>query len=894
VDAERFQRAKEILLGALELRPHERAAHLDGTCGGDDELRREVESLLAQEATSGGLLEEGVLGPHTSEHLLAALQTIPSSSSIPERVGPYEILGVLGEGGMGMVYHGRQREPLPRDVAVKVLRPGLDGARVMARFEWERRALARLEHPNVARVLDAGTDPLSRRPYVVMPLILGPPITRYCEQAGLELRTRLELFLKVCRAVEHAHARGVLHRDLKPGNVLVHEIDGEAVPTVIDFGIAKALDIDTVAGEIAMTIEGQRIGTPAYMSPEQLRHENANVDVRSDVYALGVILWEMLTGNHPFGDRLDSMTRALEAGRIPPDIPLPSKSTSSAPSDSTALRWRRRLRGDLDTICATAIHFDREKRYASAAHLADDVQRFLEGRPLLARPASALERTMKSMRRHPVITTSIAGAVAVLVTGAVMLIVHSERVEKERDRARAAEFRAREEAESARTIADFLQRLFTEVNPTVGNAADLSARELLEIGTVRARSELVDQPELRAPLLLTLGTVHHAMGFDAVAESLLVEATRDFAAIEDITARQDSLQAEAWRNLAVAQHDLIAYERGEASARRAIAELERVLGPGHERTAVAFTDLALNVQAQGRLDEGAVLLERALSILEALPHASPQELSWTRSTLGYVYARLGRDREALPHFEAAVALLRALDPSDVSPVDLAYALNNLGGMFVRMDRADDALPVLEEALRICQDTYEADHPFLGRAYGAVSGVYRMLGRMEEAHTYAERAFEMHARTLGPDHAQTTRIRMSMVRILEDEGRYAEALDIMRWIRDARLRALGPDNPHTVDATAWIARVCLRSGDANTALREIERALAGYAELYEPHHPDRLHARWLHAWALLELGQVTASRAAFEGVLEAAVAHHGEQHATVSQLRDFSERLAAAP
>ncbi len=888
MDAERYRRVKSVLLEALEQPATARPGFLAARCGDDDELRREVEELLAQEESDHAILDEGVLGAGTRGHLRATIDQLGDGVAVPEVIGPYAIVGVLGEGGMGMVYHGRQSEPVARDVAVKVLRPGLDGRRVLARFEWERKALARLDHPNIARVLDAGTDDATQRPYVALPLIEGETITAYCDTADLSLEVRLQLFLRVCRAVEHAHARGVLHRDLKPGNVLVQEIDGEAVPAVIDFGIAKALDTDTTGIDATMTVEGQRIGTPAYMSPEQLHGDPGSADVRTDVYALGVILWEMLTGVHPFGEAVESVTRALQAGREPTALAPPSRAPTV--DTGTVERWRRRLRGDLDTICLRAVEFDRTRRYASAAHLADDVQRFLEGRPILARPDSFTYRLEKSMRRHPVVTTAVAGAIAVLLTGAGLLVVNAQRLGVERDRAVAAEHRARAEAEQARAISTFLTELFTEVDPVSGDAADLSARELLRQGARRARVDLAGQPELRGPLLNTIGFVHHQLGLYATAETLLVDAIDDLQVVGD--ARGDSLTMEAYRSLAVNLHDQGRYAEGEAAAREALAIHDRLYPRSKPSYAVILSDLAVDVQAQGRLEEAVDLLKQALALQEAAEDPRIGEIAWTRGTIGYVISKMDRMEESEEWLRSAYELFVTQPEDEQNPWELVYHLNNLGGVNSRLGNYEEAQPYLRRALEVSREMHGDDHAVVGRAYSMLGTAHLRAGDTDVAAPLVEKGLEVTLRAVGPDHMLTSRVLGSVVALRRAQGRFDDAVVHAREAHRIRRDVLGEDHQLFADVQFQLAECLLDVGDATEALVLADSALSTYRAEHEPTHARILELRTLRAGALDALGRDAAAASELEGLIDDLAARHGADDDWTRRAEELALRVGA--
>jgi serine/threonine protein kinase len=407
-------RAKSIFLAAIETHtPEQWPAFLAEACGADAALREGVERLLHEQALLGSFHESPV------RRVEAALD-LPSAVEGPGTlVGPYKLLEQIGEGGMGTVFVAEQTAPVRRRVALKVIKPGMDTREVIARFEAERQALALMDHPNIARVFDAGAT-ASGRPYFVMELVRGLPITEYCDQAKLNPRQRLELFITVCQAVQHAHQKGVIHRDIKPANVLITLHDGTPVVKVIDFGLAKALH-QRLTEHTVYTRFTQLLGTPLYMSPEQVELSGLDVDTRSDVYALGVLLYELLTGTTPFTGEalqaaaLDEMRRIIREEEPPrPSIRLSTlgaevRSSASLKRGLDERQLQKLLRGELDWIVMQTLEKDRSRRYESASALAADVQRYLGDEPVLACPPSAGYRLRKLARRHKVaLVTSCA------------------------------------------------------------------------------------------------------------------------------------------------------------------------------------------------------------------------------------------------------------------------------------------------------------------------------------------------------------------------------------------------------------------------------------------------------------------------------------------------------
>ncbi|MCA8988267.1 MAG: serine/threonine protein kinase [Planctomycetaceae bacterium] len=467
---------QSIFLQALDMEPGEdRAQFIESACGGDSMLQASIEQLLHAHERPDNLLDRPLAhlpekeNPDTSTIIL---KNDRGQEMIGSFVGRYKLMEQIGEGGFGLVFVAEQQEPVRRKVALKVIKPGMDSREIIARFEAERQALALMDHPNIARVLDAGTT-LSERPYFVMELVRGMPITRFCEEHAYDLRSRLQLFVAVCNAVQHAHQKGIIHRDLKPSNVLVTLHDGVAVPKVIDFGVSKALSQSLTAKTI-YTRFASMIGTPLYMSPEQAVMSGLDVDTRSDIYSLGVLLYELLTGSTPFGRERFESVGLDEVRRIirEEDPPRPSTRLTTATASTSEMSAARMLnysrslsevKGDLDWIVMRALEKDRRRRYESASEFADDVRRYLADQPVQARPPSRWYQLRKFARRNQgtliaamLISISMIGATAVSLWMAA--VAYSEKNEKDDALTRAVLLK--EESDAARQeIAEFATRM---------------------------------------------------------------------------------------------------------------------------------------------------------------------------------------------------------------------------------------------------------------------------------------------------------------------------------------------------------------------------------------------------------------------------------------------------
>jgi serine/threonine protein kinase len=730
VNPERFARVKEVLLTALASPPSERDAYLGKACEGDAALLAEVEALLAQHGRMAPEIRTGALAG-LAAHALASAGDGEVRVRLPDRIGPYRVLGILGEGGMGVVYHAEQEEPVRREVALKLMRSAVDSSATLARFETERQVLARMDHPNIARLLDAAAT-RDGHPYFVMELVRGIRITDYCRERSVGGRGRLRLFLDVCRAVRHAHRCGVIHRDLKPSNILVTEAHGEPVPKVIDFSIAKALGDDGFGTE-ARTRTGQIVGTLEYMSPEQARGVVHALDTRADVYALGVILYELLVDRLPHELADQPLHEAVR--RIVDEPPRPLRRGTTTATG--------RVDAELDTVVRKCLEKDPERRYDSAAELCEDLERYLASRPILARPPSTLYALRKLVWRHRVAFGFMALTFVFLIGYGITVSIQLGVQRRERAKAESAAAEARTSAARAERINTFMQSLFTSASPN-SLGRNVSVREVLDRAGEQLESSLEDEPEARANAYATLAQTYGQLGDLKAARRHAEKAlelhralhpgdhetvAHDLVRLEEILALGAGTQKEAyrlgqegiamWRHLAPGPRpevadamanfawrlrDQMPRAEREKTAREAVAIWDALGDPGDWRAAGNQHLLALVLWKNGKLEEAVARSRRAVEILDRVLGPDDPRTIDARGDLGAMLMDLpGQDEAALTMIRDTLAKHRAgIGPDHILT---ACAERNLGLWMVRHYRFEEARLHFAEGRRINRQAY---------------------------------------------------------------------------------------------------------------------------------------------------------------------------------------------
>ncbi len=772
-----FDEAAVFNEARLIAEPEARRRYLEQVCGSDRALLARLEALLRVYDQEHTFLETPAAGVQD----LRGAEIGEGPGSI---IGPYKLLEKIGEGGFGVVYLAEQQQPIRRTVAIKILKPGMDTHQVVARFEAERQALALMDHPNIARVFDGGAT-ASGRPFFVMELVKGVPITDYCDAHLLTPRERLELFATVCRAVQHAHQKGVIHRDLKPTNVLIADYDGKPVPKLIDFGIAKAVG-QRLTEQTFVTGIGNIIGTLDYMSPEQAEFNAVDIDTRADIYSLGVLLYELLTGTTPLThERLNqaALTEALRLIREE-EPPRPSSrlgdtsvalAAISAQRKLEPARLTREVRGDLDWIVMKALDKDRNRRYATPGNFAEDVERYLNNDAILARPPSAIYRLRKFAHRRRGLVATVAAVMAALLVG--IVIATWQAVVASR-----AESKARASAAESNAVLDFLENYILAAARPEGKdgglGRDVSLKQALEAALPRVDASFAQQPLVEARLRMTLGTSFRYLG-DA-----------------DVAARQ--------------------FER----ARKTYDEL---LGPESAEALTSMDGLASAYADLDREPEALALRKKTLEIRRRVLGSDHVDTLGSMRNLANSYAAARRRQEALDLDQETFDRMRAtLGPDD--PRTLG-SMNSLALSHSALKQYQAALTIQQEALRRYQVALPANHPDVLVLMSNLGKTYSDLERFEEARDLEEKLVELENTKFGPDHQYTLHTQYALAQTYFSLNRFGDALRLHQAALDGRLAKYGDDHYDTLLSEWGTALTLTKLNRGAEAIPIIDRCLA---------------------------------------------------------------------
>ncbi|PWU09954.1 MAG: hypothetical protein C5B51_05255 [Terriglobia bacterium] len=813
MELERLRQIETLFHVARELDKGRQADFLREACGADDALRAEVESLLghqdeAQDFIESPAMEQAARALARDKDLTEAM-TADGAASPSDRIDHYRVIRLLGQGGMGEVWLAEQEEPVRRRVALKLVKAGMNTREVIARFESERQALALMEHPAIAKVLDAGATPLGT-PYFVMEYVAGVPITSYCDDRRLSTKERLELFVRVCEGVQHAHQKAIIHRDLKPSNILVTEVDGRPAPKIIDFGIAKALT-QRLTEQTLFTRVGALVGTPEYMSPEQALSSGEDIDTRTDVYSLAIVLYEMLTGTPPIELRkiaLDEFLRRLRRE----DPPKPStriRGGDRAALSETARNRRsepgllaKQLRGDLDAIVLKALEKDRGRRYGSAAELAADIGRHLRNEPVMAVAPSAAYRARKFAGRHRAALATAAAFALVLIAAAAISIAQS--------------IRANRQAAVAQVVSDFLQNdLLAQASSTnqggAGTRPDphLEVRTALDRAAARIAGKFDRQPEVEAAIRDTMARTY--MRLDLYAEA-------------------------------------------RTQAERALELERRVLGPNQPKTLRTTAVLGYIVRSQGRYEESESLFRQALDRQRTALGPEHADTLYSMFGLANVYYREGKYEQAGALYSQLLEIQRrVLGPEHTNTL---LSMNGLAIAYYLQAKYMQAEALDKQALEIQRRVLGPEHPNTLFSMNSLANDYAAQGRYAEAEPLFTQSLDIKRRVLGPEHSETVLTMTNLGNNLAESGKYAEAEKLLRQTLEIERRVLGPEHDDTLRCMDGLAQTYAWHAAYTSAQAIFSEALEKSRRVFGPEHPQTLTLMANSASAYQRQGQYT--------------------------------------
>jgi eukaryotic-like serine/threonine-protein kinase len=888
VEPELWHRVEDLYHRVLELDESRRAEFIEQSCRDDEVLRREVESLLAHEKAAEHFIESPAL------EVMGKLVANEPGITEGARIGAYRIVREVGHGGMAVVYLGeRDDQNFRKRVAIKMVKPGIGTEQVLQRFRNERQTLAALDHSNIVKLLDGGSTE-SGLPYLVMEYVEGLPIDRYCDLNKLSIAGRLRLFRDVCSAVQYAHQNLVIHRDLKPGNILITK---EGLPRLLDFGIAKLLNPECLETPLVTRMDWRAM-TPEYASPEQVLGDPVNS--ATDIYSLGVLLYEILTGHRPY-QVAGSSRREIERLVCENEPPRPSTQVSTDREQLKAIAEMRvaepkqlvsLLRGDLDWITMKAIEKDPGRRYATASELSADIGRYLSHEPVLARPASAAYRARKYVRRHPVGVTVAAGLVLLLAGFTGMQSFQLRRTTRERDR--------------ANRVTEFMEGMFKVSDPSAARGNTITAREILDKASKDIDTGLAQDPELRAQMMYVMGNVYRELGLFPRAQLLYgrsadirrrvlgPENLETLRSMDDLgwilnqegrAAEAEKLQREtsatrrrvfgvqnldtlkSMSNLAWTLDREGHYAEAEKLEREVLDNERRVLKTDNRETTAAMNNLAATLGHEGHLAEAEKLKRETLNIRRRILGPEHRETLTAMNNLAYSLQQEGHYAEAEKLQRETLNLQRrVLGPEHP---DTLRSMNNLANSLVAEDHLAEALQLQREALGTKQRVLGPEHQDTLWAMRSLAETLQREGHYSEAEKLQRQTLEIQRRVLGPDRPNTLETMSSLAVTLNKEGQSSEAEKLQWQTVDTMRRVLGPEHPNTLVTNDGLVQTLEKEGRYNEAERLARATLETQRRVLGPEHPDAASTAYDLACVLAHSGRSDEAIS----VLREAI-HHG--------------------
>ena len=873
METELWRRVEDLYHRVRELDESSRAEFLEDYCRDDVVLRREVESLLAHEKAAEHFIESPAL------EVMGKLVANDPGMTEGAKVGAYRIVREVGHGGMAVVYLGeRDDQNYRKRVAIKMVKPGIGTEQVLQRFRNERQTLAALDHSNIVKLLDGGSTE-GGLPYLVMEYVEGLPIDKYCDLNKLPIADRLRLFRDVCSAVQYAHQNLVIHRDLKPGNILITK---EGLPRLLDFGIAKLLNPECFETPLVTRVDWHAM-TPDYASPEQVLGDP--VTSATDIYSLGVLLYEILTGHRPY-QVADSSRREIERLVCEDEPPRPSTQVSTDREHLKAIAEMRvaepkqlvsLLRGDLDWITMKALEKDPSRRYATASELSADIGRYLSHEPVMARPASAAYRARKYVRRHPVGITVAAGLVLLLAGFTVMQSFQLHRITQERDR--------------ANRVTGFMEGMFKLSDPSEARGNSITAREILDNASKDIDTGLAQDPELQAQMMQVMGHVYRELGLFPRAQLLFARAAdirrrvlgpenaETLRSMDELgwTLNQEGHAAEAEKlqretvdtrrrvfgeqnldtlksmsNLAWTLDREGNYAEAEKFEREVLDTRRRVIKTDDQDTLAAMNNLAATLGHEGHYAEAEKLKRATLDLRRRILGPEHRETLTAMNNLAYTLQQEGHYAEAEKlQRETLNMQRRVLGPEHP---DTLRSMNNLANTLTHEYHLAEALELERKALGTKQRVLGPEHQDTLWAMKELAGALQQEGQYSEAEKLQRQTLDIQRRVLGPDRPNTLATAGSLAVTLTKEGQYSEAEKLQRKTVDTMRRVLGPEHPNTLMTTDELVRTLEKEGRYDEAEKLARQTLETQRRVLGPEHPNTAGTAYDLAVALAHIGR----------------------------------------
>lgn len=862
MNSERWSLIQSIFETALEKEPSERITFLKAACQEDVDLYREVSSLLESDQQINSLLDGQAF-----DAVSFARHQADEMAEADERIGPYRIIKRIGSGGMGIVYLADRADgQFEQKVALKLIKKGMDSEQIVRRFLAERQILARLNHPNIARLLDGGISD-DGRPYFAMEYVEGTPLINYCNAKKHSIKDRLLLFGSVCDAVQYAHRNLIVHRDLKPGNILVMD-DGQI--KLLDFGIARVLEDRDAPPQTLLTEAGMRVLTPEYAAPEQVN--GGTITTQTDVYALGVVLYELLTGDRPLklSSHKPAEVEAVVCHQEPqkPSTRVLENKTVAETHQFSAEKIQRQLKGDLDTICLKSLRKEPERRYGTVDELWLDIDRHLKGLPVIAQADSVTYRLKKFISRHRngALITMIA---TVLLAG--VISIYTIRLGQERDRAQT-------EAEKAAQTAQFLTSLFDGANPHVAQGDTLNARHMLDAGAQRIEEELADQPGVQASLLTTIGDAYNGLGLYRQAGDNFEKA---LALKRQIGEGDTEAAATLLQTLADIHHSLSNFPKADSFQQATLAAQKKLFGDEHPAIAATLLKMASTNRSLGKFDVALPLYHEAVAMNEKLLPKDDPELGWSINNLGWAYHSQGHYEEAETAYRKAETLQREYLGEDHP--DLAFTLSNLGGLLWTTGRFDEGEPLVRESLAIRRALYGEEHPETMQSLNNLAGLLFRKDDFEAAEPLYLKTLEINRRMLGEKHRYVATGLSSLGAIHQKKGELEEAEALQKQALKMRMEIFGASHRQVATSQTSLASVYRAQG----RLREAEELYRTSLDFWRSQGTEPVEM----AYPLVGLGRILTENGSYseaEAVLNEALAlrtsHFEENDLLVTEVK----------